>query len=99
MVEGGKERREMRVREWAYEAPGLQPSRPQTPVPEGVQSVRSSRRAHGPSSLSLTHLKLQNGGSLAHNLLPPPTVSVLLSKTELKTAWVGVRRPEGGEKG
>ena len=40
----------MRVREWAYEAPGLQPSRPQTPVPEGVQSVRSSRRAHGPSS-------------------------------------------------
>lgn len=52
-----------------------------------------------PFSLSLTHLELQDGGSLAHNPLPPPTVSVLLPKAELKTAWVRVRRPEGGEKG
>lgn len=29
---------------------------------------------------------------------PPPTTSVLLSKADLKTAWVGVRRPEDGEK-
>lgn len=47
--------------------------------------------------MSLTHLELQKGG-LVHNPLPPPTASVLLSKAELKTAWVGVRRPEGGEK-
>lgn len=52
-----------------------------------------------PFSLSLTHLELQDGGSLAHNPLPPPTVSVLLPKAELKTAWVRVRRPEAGEKG
>lgn len=43
---------------------------------------------------------MQKGGrgGLAHNPLPSPAASVLLSKADLKTAWVGVRRPGGGEK-
>jgi hypothetical protein len=59
--------------------------------------MRSSRRVHFLSfSLSLTYHK---GEAMAHNSLLLPTASVLLSQADLKTAWVGVRRPEGGGKG
>lgn len=99
MVEGGKERKEMRVKEWACEGPGLQPPVLRPPCQRGCRVSKAAEGhpfCHFPWVRLTLHSRMGAALLIIHSHLP---LFVLLSKPELKTAWFGVRRPEGGEKG